>query len=115
MKKIVLFAFNGDPLCFVHVLLNALDLHQRSHTVLVVLEGTSVKLVPELVRPDHFLHPLWQKTLAAGLVAGVCRACSVKLGVLEAVEAQGLPLLADMSGHAGLAPFVEDGFEVLTF
>lgn len=115
MKKIVLFAFNGDPLCFVHVLLNALDLHQRSHTVLVVLEGTSVQLVPELVRLDHFLHPLWQRTLAAGLVAGVCRACSVKLGVLEAVEAQGLPLLADMAGHAGLAPFVEAGFEVVTF
>jgi hypothetical protein len=115
MKKIALFAFNGDPLCFVHVLLNALDLHQRSHTVRLVLEGTSVKLVPELVRPDHFLHPLWQKVREAGLVDGACRACSVKLGVLEAVEALGLPLLADMSGHAGMAPYLEEGFEVVTF
>ena len=26
MKKVALFAFNGDSMCFIHVLLNALDL-----------------------------------------------------------------------------------------
>ena len=26
MKKIALFVFNGDPMCFIHVLLNALGL-----------------------------------------------------------------------------------------
>ena len=25
-KKYALFAFNGDPMCFIHVILNALDL-----------------------------------------------------------------------------------------
>ena len=115
MKKFALFAFNGDPLCFVHVLLNALDLSARGHTVGIVLEGTSVKLVPELIRPDHPLHPLWNKVLAANLVAGVCRACAVKLGTLDAAVAQDLPLLADMSGHAGMAAFLGEGFEIVTF
>jgi hypothetical protein len=115
MKKVALFAFNGDPLCFVHVLLNALDLSVRGNTVGIVLEGTSVKLVPELVKPDHALHPLWNKVIAANLVAGVCRACAVKLGTLDDVVAQGLPLLSEMSGHAGVAPFLEDGFEIITF
>lgn len=29
MKKIGLFAFNGEPMCFVHVLLNALDMKDK--------------------------------------------------------------------------------------
>jgi hypothetical protein len=29
MKKLALFAFNGDSLCFVHVLLNAVDLREK--------------------------------------------------------------------------------------
>jgi len=115
MKKVALFAFNGDPLCFVHVLLNALDMNTRGMTVGIVLEGTSVKLVPELVRPDHPLHPLWTRVCEANLVAGVCRACAVKLGAFDDVVAQDLPLLADMSGHAGVASFLNDGFEIITF
>jgi hypothetical protein len=27
MKKVSLFAFNGEFMCFIHVLLNALDMH----------------------------------------------------------------------------------------
>jgi len=26
MQKFALFVFNGDPICFIHVLLNALDM-----------------------------------------------------------------------------------------
>ena len=26
MKKFALFVFNGDPMCFIHVLLNVLDM-----------------------------------------------------------------------------------------
>lgn len=29
MKKVALFAFNGDSMCFIHVLLNALDLKEE--------------------------------------------------------------------------------------
>ena len=31
MKKIALFVFNGDPMCFIHVLLNALDMKQKEY------------------------------------------------------------------------------------
>ncbi len=46
-KKFALFAFNGDPMCFVHVLLNALDMKERGNEVKIILEGASVKLIPE--------------------------------------------------------------------
>ena len=39
MEKFVIFAFNGNPTCFVHVLLNALDLHKEGYTVQNCVRG----------------------------------------------------------------------------
>ncbi|MEF2146032.1 MAG: DsrE family protein [Desulfovibrionaceae bacterium] len=115
MEKTVLVAFNGEMMCFVHVLLNALDMQERGGEPLVVFEGAAVKLVPELERPSNPFAALYDKAKNAGLIAGVCRACSAKLGVLEEVKASGLPLLDDMSGHPSLGAFMEKGYRVLTF
>ena len=102
MKKFALFVFNGDPMCFIHVLLNALDMDAKGHEAKIILEGASVKLIPELVKPENPLNGLWKKNLEAGLVEGVCKACSGKLGTLDAAKEQGLKLLNDMSGHPGM-------------
>lgn len=115
MQSFALFAFNGDPLCFVHVLLNALDFHEKGYNVRVVLEGTSVKLVPELENSTFWLHPLWSRARQADVIAGVCHACAQKLGTLEASKTAQLSLLADMSGHASMALFVQNGFTIITF
>lgn len=115
MKKYALFVFNGDPMCFIHVLLNALDMNTRGHEAKIIIEGASVKLLPELIKQDNPLHGLWQKTLKGGLVGGVCKACSNKLGTLESAKEQGLPLLDDMSGHPGMASYRDDGYEIITF
>ncbi len=115
MKKFVLFVFNGDPMCFIHVLLNASDMRAGGDEVKIILEGASVKLIPELAKPDNPLNGLWNKNLQAGLVEGVCKACSNKLGTLEAAKEQGLTLLADMSGHPGMAAYRKKGYEIITF
>jgi len=115
MKKFALFVYNGDPMCFIHVLLNALDMTSMGHEAKIVVEGASVKLVPELVKPENPLHGLWKKNLEAGLVDGVCKACSSKLGTLEAAKQQGLALLDDMSGHPSMAAYRDKGYEIITF
>lgn len=115
MQKFALFVFNGDPMCFIHVLLNALDMNAKGHEAKIILEGASVKLIPELVKSENPLNGLWKKNLDAGLVEGVCKACSNKLGTLEAVRQQGLTLLDDMSGHPGMATYRDNGFEIITF
>ena len=115
MKKFALFVFNGDPMCFIHVLLNGLDLHSKGHYVRIVLEGAAVKLIPELNKNEHPLHGLWIKSREADLVAGACQACSHNLGTLDAAREQGLPLLADMKGHPGMGHFIAEGFQILTF
>jgi len=115
MNKFALFVFNGDPMCFIHVLLNALDIRSKGHEVKIIIEGSSVKLVPELVKPENPLHGLWKKSLEAGLIEGVCKACSGKLGTLEAAKEQGLTLLDHMSGHPGMASYRDKGYEIITF
>jgi len=115
MKKFALFVFNGDAMCFIHVLLNALDMHEKGQEAKIILEGASVKLIPDLYRTGSLLNPLWNKALEAGLVAGVCYACAGKLGTLEAAKEQGLVLLGDMSGHPAMLPFRNEGYEIITF
>ena len=60
-QKKVIFAFRGDPLCFIHVLLNGIDLHERGQEGLIIIEGEAVTLVPEMSKPGHFLSSLYQK------------------------------------------------------
>ncbi len=45
--KYALFAFNGDPMCFIHVILNTLDLNDRGYKVKVIVEGSACKLAAE--------------------------------------------------------------------
>ncbi len=115
MDKTVLFAFNGDPLCFIHVLLNALDLKTRNHEVGIIMEGAAVKLVPELAREDHPLHTLYQQARETGLFYGACQACSAKQGVLDAVRQEGMTMLSDMNGHPAMGGYMADGYTVISF
>lgn len=115
MKKMALFVFNGDPMCFVHILLNALDMKEKGYKVKVIIEGAVTKLVPELAKEDNPLHKLWEKAKSAGLVDGVCKACSNKMGTLEAAKEQGLALLDEMTGHPSMARYRDDGFEIVSF
>ena len=115
MKKVAMFVFNGDPMCFIHVLFNALDMKAKGYDCRVIIEGAATKLVPELEGQDHPLHKLWTKTLEADMVHGVCKACANKMGTLEAAQEKGLALLDDMNGHPSMAGFQEKGYEIITF
>ena len=110
-----LYAFNGELLCFVHVLLNALDMADKGTEVIVVFEGMSVKLVPELEKESNPFHALYKQAKDRGLIDGACKACSSKLGVLAEVEASGIPLLDGMSGHPPMSGYMVRGYTVLTF
>ena len=115
MKKMALFVFNGDPMCFIHVLLNALDMDEKGYEAKIIVEGAATKLIPELAKPENQLHGLWEKAIAAGLVEGVCRACAGKMETLEAAEKAGLPILADIAGHPAMSRYRDSGFEIISF
>jgi hypothetical protein len=115
MSKIVLFVFNGDPMCFIHVLLNALDMQDKGYESKIVIEGAATKLIPELEKKGNPLNALWEKVKSFKLVDGVCKACANKMGTLEASKNQGLQLLDDMSGHPSMARYRDSGYEIVTF
>lgn len=115
MKKVAHFVFNGDPMCFIHVLLNALDMDKKSYETKIVIEGAATELIPELEKKDHPLNQLWETAMDRGLIEGVCKACSNKMKTIDSVRAQGLPLLEDMLGHPGMARYLEAGYEIITF
>lgn len=115
MEKTVLFAFRGDPLCFIHVLLNALDLKQRDQGGLIVLEGESVTLVAPMSESEHFLNPLYTKAKEAGLIYGACKACATKLDTLDPIEKEGITLIGDMANHPSMGAFIEKGYRIITF
>ncbi|MDI9497082.1 MAG: hypothetical protein QM270_01180 [Bacillota bacterium] len=110
-KKYLFYAMTGEKMCFQHILMNALDLTAGGATVRIVLEGRSVALVPQLLEEKN---PLFAKCRDQGLVAGICYACSHVLGVLDANQESGIPLLRDMNGHAGVRPFVAEGYQVIS-
>ena len=114
MKKIVLFAFKGNPICFVHVLLNAIDIHDKGGSVKIVLEGEATRLIVDLRKPEHPLHGLYEKVKKLELIDAVCRACAIKMDALEVAEAEGFRIADDMAGHAGMAPYIEEGYAIVT-
>ncbi|PIE36167.1 cytoplasmic protein [candidate division KSB3 bacterium] len=113
-KKIALFAFNGEAMCFVHVLLNALDMKERGYDIKLVIEGSATKLITTLAEPDAPFADLYQQVKQAGLIDAVCQACASKMGTREAAKAQNLPLSQEMSGHPSMAAYLEDGYEIVT-
>lgn len=113
-QQVVIFAFRGDPMCFVHVLLNALDMSEKGLGGKIVLEGEATKLVRELIKPEHPLHSLYQRAKEKNLFAAVCRACASKMGVLDSVAKEGLPFGEDMAGHPSMSKFINEGYNVIT-
>ncbi len=112
MEKYLFYVMRGQKMCFVHVLLNALDLAEAGNEVEIILEGESVTL-PKILEVEKF--GLYLKAKEKNLFAGVCYACSVQLDVLEFNQGLDYPLIKDMNGHAGMKAYIDKGYHVLTF
>ena len=109
--KIAYFAFNGKAMCFQHLLLNTLDLHQKSHKVKLIIEGEAVKLMQEMVESKN---PVFAKVRELGLIDCICKACSAKLGVLEYNQTLGIPINGDMNGHPPMEVYLKDDYQIIT-
>ena len=115
MKKVALFVFNGDPVCFIHVLLNGLDMKAKGIEARIIVEGAATALLPTLAEPQNPLHKLWEEAKSQAIVDGVCKGCAHKMGADDEAVRQGLVLLDDMSGHPSMSGYLEAGFEVISF
>ncbi|MHA1150058.1 MAG: cytoplasmic protein [Promethearchaeota archaeon] len=113
--RFALFAFNGDPMCFVHVILNALDLRERGNEVKVIIEGSATKLALEFKNPNNPFFNLYNQLKESNLIDCFCKTCSNKMGSLKSIEKQGLPTCSEMLGHPRMSKYLELGYSVITF
>ena len=114
-QKVLLLAFQGELMCFMHVLLHALDLRDKGFAVKIIIEGAATGLLAELNDPDKPYSELYQQVKDADLIDCVCKACAAKTGSLPEAQKQFLTLKGEMLGHPGLSGFLEDGYQILTF
>ncbi len=114
-KKVVLVAFNGEPMCFVHVLLNALDMHAQGYDVKVVIEGSATKTAVALDDPATRFSNVYREVKEKGLIDCACKACSAQMEALPGIEAQGLAFCTEMKGHPSLARYIDAGYTIITF
>ena len=114
MDKTVIFAFQGEPVCFAHAMLNILDMADNGIECLLIIEGSATALITPLNEESHPQHKMYREILSRGLLKGVCRACCHKMGTLDAAGEQGLTLLDDMSGHPSMAPYLKEGYRIIT-
>lgn len=115
MKKIALFAYNGELMCFAHVMLYAQELKEKGYDARIVIEGTATKLIKELGEPGTPFSDLYGAIKEAGLIDCVCMACSKKMGAYDEAVAQGLRVEGGMKGHPSLERYIAEGFSVYTF
>ncbi len=111
MKKVLFYGMTEKKMCFQHILMNAMDLHSSGVEVKIIFEGGSVKLVSVFEEENNVLY---KKSKEAGIIVGVCLACSKVLEVYDKNLESGLRMLDDMNGHAGMRKYIEDGYEVIS-
>lgn len=93
-------------------LMTADELQRHGDDVVLVFDGAGAKTAAELAQPDHRFHRLFDKV--RGRIRGVCHFCAKSYGVLEAVQAAGLPTLTDDHGHASLRALMVEGRQLFT-
>ena len=112
MKKVVFFAFQGEPMCFTHILINAIDMHEKGIKTAIVIEGKATALVKKNIESGN---PHFKKVMELGLIDSVCKACSNQMGVLEYIQDEtDLVLNGDLNGHPPMEPYIRDGYEIIT-
>ncbi len=113
-KKVAMFAFNGEMMCFAHALLNTLDLYQKGYDTMLIIEGSATKLLPEFESGASPFAGKFHECIEHGLIAGVCAACSSTMGTMETAKRMRLTLLGDMLGHPSIEEYIVAGYDIIT-
>ncbi len=89
------------------------ELKEHGDEVKLIFDGAGTRWVPELSRPDHVAHGLYEAV--RDQVAGVCEYCAGAFEVKDAVAACGAPLDGSFEGHPSFRRLLAEGYAVLTF
>ena len=112
--KYVFLATDDNKMQLYHLLLNAVNFHEKGHEVTTVLECASPKILIGITDGSIKL-PLFGKAMELGIIDHACKACTAVFSATEAAQKLGVPIKGELSGHSDLLKFVEDGYSIFTF
>lgn len=112
-RKVAIFAFNGEMMCFAHAMINALEMKQKGYDVKLIIEGMATGAIAQLSDGSKPFSDLYHKIRSEGLIDCVCLACSTKTGAKKQAEEQGLRLCGEMSGHPSMSRYTDAGYEII--
>jgi hypothetical protein len=112
--KYLFLATDENKMQLYHLLLNAINFHEKGHEVAVVLECASPKLLIGIADGSVKL-PVFDRALELGIIDSACKACSAAFAATEAAGTLGVPLKGELSGHSDLLAFAARGYSIITF
>jgi hypothetical protein len=119
-RKLLFVLFSDDACRRNHAFLYAIDLSRKGIEVKLIVEGPATRLFAEAADRQSAIALLLDEARSLGILAGACARASAGCASTDpsrfvegAVRDAGVPLLSDLQGHAGIAPFVEAGYELV--
>ncbi|MDF1538405.1 MAG: cytoplasmic protein [Candidatus Thorarchaeota archaeon] len=112
--KYLFLATDENKMQLYHLLLNAINFHEKGHEVAVVLECASPKLLIGIVDGTIKL-PVFDVAMKMRIIDHACKACTAAFSATEAAEKLSVPLKGELKGHSDLLKFAEDGYSIITF
>jgi predicted peroxiredoxin len=120
MQRKILFILFAEDVCRqLHAFMYANDLHRKGYQTRIIVEGMATRLLADLEGAPPQLQKAVADAKSAGLIAGACLQASSGCGSAEdrdigdAIKARGVGLLSDLDNHAGIEPFIREGYEVI--
>jgi hypothetical protein len=92
-------------------LMFAQELMRHEDDVSLVFDGAGAQALAEMAQPEHRFHGLLMSVRPR--LRGACHFCAKSYGVLDALQAAGLPLLGDDRGHASLRELLNEGRQII--
>ncbi|MFC1679826.1 hypothetical protein ACFL2T_06410 [Elusimicrobiota bacterium] len=121
MRRFLFLLFTDDSCRRNHAFAYAVDLKKRGHEVRIIIEGISTRSFKELADKESRFTRLFEEAKSLDLIYGACKTAATGCGgdkaggVMDAVKAEGVALLDDLDGHAGISSLIEEGYQVLVF
>jgi hypothetical protein len=120
-QKLLFMVFTDEDCRRNHAFMYALECSGKGHEVKLILEGPATACLSKVNEGSKF-GELFKQAKAAGLIAGACKTaaggCSTGSAVRNVAQAalgEGIELIADLAGHAGIERFVAAGYQVIVF
>lgn len=96
-----------------HALLYCKDLLDKGLGAKLVFDGAGTEWVPELMKPEHKLHPLFKEIQAKGSIDAICDFCAGAFGVKDLARSSRIPFVSEFQGHPSISKYVLEGYQLL--